>query len=314
MHKEQIERWQHPHVFNTEKKTVEKRTLIVVIITFVMMIAEIFYGWLTNSMALFADGWHMGTHAFALGISLFAYILARKYAADDRFAFGAWKIEILGAYSSAIVMGIVGLFMIFTSVERIINPLSIQYNQALFVAILGLLVNVVCAIILNASERTYEHSHDGDDHSKHHHDLNQKAAYLHVVADAVTSVLAIIALAGAKYYNFVWLDPFIGIVGAGLILRWAALLLKDTSKILIQREMDSPIAGEIKGLMESDGDTKVSDLHIWRVAQNKYACVVSLVAENGYSIEEYKKRLAGIHELAHSTVEIHSCDQKCGRA
>jgi len=314
MHKEQIERWQHPHVFNTEKKTVEKRTLIVVIITFVMMIAEIFYGWLTNSMALFADGWHMGTHAFALGISLFAYILARKYAADDRFAFGAWKIEILGAYSSAIVMGIVGLFMIFTSVERIINPLGIQYNQALFVAILGLLVNVVCAIILNTGGHSHEHAHDGDDHAKHHHDLNQKAAYLHVVADAVTSVLAIVALIGAKYYNFVWLDPFIGIVGAGLILRWAALLLKDTSKILVQREMDSPIAGEIKGLMESDGDTKVSDLHIWRVAQNKYACVVSLVAENGYSIEEYKKRLTNIHELAHSTIEIHSCDQKCRRA
>ncbi|PKN65801.1 MAG: cation transporter [Deltaproteobacteria bacterium HGW-Deltaproteobacteria-12] len=305
MHHEQIELWQHQHVFNVEKKTIEKRTLIVVIVTFITMVAEIIFGWLTNSMALFADGWHMGTHAFALGLSLLAYILARKYAKDDRFTFGAWKIEILGAYTSAIVLGIVGLLMIFTSVERIINPLSIQYNQALFVAVMGLSVNLICAVILHAEEHAHEHA----DHSNHQ-DLNQKSAYLHVVADALTSALAIVALMGAKYLNFNWLDPFMGIVGAFLIIRWSVLLLKDTANILIEREMDSPIAKEIKEEIESDGDTKISDLHIWQVAQNKYACIISLVMSGKHTIEEYKTRLKNIQELTHLTIEVYKCEKK----
>ena len=314
MHNENIEFWQHHHVFNTEKKSIEKRTLAVVIITFIMMTAEIFFGWLTNSMALFADGWHMGTHAFALGISLVAYILARKYARDHSFAFGAWKIEILGAYTSAIILGLVGLFMIYSSVERLIHPLSIHYNQALGVAALGLVVNVVCAAILNTGGHShshgYDHSGDHHDHGHHHHhpeDLNQKSAYMHVLADAMTSVLAIIALAGAKYLNLAWLDPVMGIVGAALILQWSAHLLKDTGKILLQKEMDSPITGEIRRLMEADGDTKVSDLHIWQIAQNRYACIVSVVTGKTCSLEDYKTRLKDISELAHVTVEIHSC-------
>jgi cation diffusion facilitator family transporter len=313
MHHEQIDLWQHQHVFNVEKKAIEKRTLIVVILTFITMIAEIFFGWLTNSMALFADGWHMGTHAFALGLSLLAYILARKYAKADQFTFGTWKIEILGAYTSAIVLGIVGLIMIFTSVKRIINPLSIQYNQALFVAIIGLLVNLICAVILNTEEHAHEHHHDEYEHSDHHHkqqDLNQKSAYLRVVADALTSVLAIVALLGAKYFNFNWLDPFMGIVGAGLIIRWAILLLNDTANILIEREMDSPITKEIKEKIESDGDTKISDLHIWQIAQNKYNCIISLVTGRKYTIEEYKMRLRNVHELTHVTIEIHQCKER----
>lgn len=313
MHNEQIELWQHHHIFNVDKKAIEKRTLIVVIITFVTMTAEILFGWISNSMALLADGWHMGTHAFALGISLIAYIVARKYAKDETFAFGTWKIEILGAYTSAIVLGIVGVIMIYSSVERIINPLSIYYNQALFVAILGLLVNLVCAIILNSGGHAHEHAHHHhgeDEHSHHEHDhedLNLKSAYLHVVADAMTSVLAIIALLGAKYFNFIWLDPFMGIVGAGLIIRWSFLLLKDTGGILLEREIDNPIADEIKTEIESDGDSKISDLHIWKVAQNKYACIVSLVTARNYSIEAYKARLNKIHKLAHVTIEVNEC-------
>jgi len=312
-HKEQIELWQHHHLFNADKKAVEKRTLIVVIITFVTMIAEILFGWISNSMALLADGWHMGTHAFALGISLIAYIAARKYAKDETFTFGTWKIEILGAYTSAVVLGIVGLIMIFSSVERIINPLNIYYNQALFVAVLGLLVNLVCAIILNSSGHAHEHAHhhhgeDKHSHSNHdHEDLNLKSAYLHVVADAVTSVLAIIALLGAKYFNFIWLDPFIGIVGACLIMRWSFLLLKETGGILLEREINNPIADEIKTEIESDGDSKICDMHIWKVAQNKYACIVSLVTARNYSIEAYKARLNKIHELAHVTIEVNEC-------
>jgi cation diffusion facilitator family transporter len=277
------------------------------------MIAEILFGWIANSMALLADGWHMGTHAFALGISLVAYRMARKYAKDETFTFGTWKIEILGGYTSAIVLGIVGMIMIFTSVERMIYPLNIYYNQALFVAILGLLVNLVCAIILNSSGHAHEHTyhqHGEDEHNRHEHhheDLNLKSAYLHVVADAMTSVLAIIALLGGKYFNFVWLDPFMGIVGAGLIIRWSFLLLKDTGGILLEREVNNPVADEIKAEIESDGDSKICDLHIWKVAQNKYACIVSLVTARNYSIEAYKERLYKIHELAHVTIEVNEC-------
>jgi len=316
LHQEQIELWQHQHIFNVDKKTIERRTLIVVIITFVTMIAEILFGWITNSMALLADGWHMGTHAFALGISLIAYVMARKYAKDETFTFGTWKIEILGAYTSAIVLGIVGVIMIFSSIERIINPLNIHYNQALFVAVLGLLVNILCAVILNSGGHAHEHDHHNHadvEHSRHQHDhedLNLKSAYLHVVADALTSVLAIAALLRAKYFEFVWLDPFIGIVGAGLILRWSFLLLKDTGGILLEREIDNPIVDEIRKEIESDGDSKISDLHIWKVAQNKYACMVSLVTARNYSIEEYKERLNKVHELAHVTIEINSCEKK----
>ena len=312
MHDEQIELWQHHHLFNADKKSVEKSTFMVVVITFITMVAEILFGWISNSMALLADGWHMGTHAFALGISLIAYIMARKYAKDRSFTFGTWKIEILGAYTSAIVLGLVGLIMIYTSIQRILHPLNIYYNQALLVAFIGLSVNIVCAIILNNGGHAHEHTHRHEEnkHSHHEHhqeDLNLKSAYLHVVADALTSVLAIAALLGGKYFNFVWLDPFMGIVGAGLILHWSFLLLKETGSILLQREIDNPLADEIKNEIESDGDSIISDLHIWKVAQNKYACIVSLVTSKNCSIEDYKKRLAKVHELVHVTIEIHEC-------
>ncbi len=284
---------------------------MVVIITFLTMIAEILFGWISNSMALLADGWHMGTHAFAIGISLIAYIAARKYAKDETFTFGTWKIEILGAYTSAIVLGLVGLIMIYSSGERMIHPLPIHYNQALFVAILGLSINLVCAVILNngghAHEHEHHHHHGEDEHLHHHEDLNLKSAYLHVVADALTSVLAIAALLGAKYFAFNWLDPLMGIVGAGLIIHWSFSLLKDTGGILLERETDHQIVDEIKKEIESDGDSKICDLHIWKVAQNKYACIVSLVTARNYSIEEYKVRLNKMHKLAHVTIEVNEC-------
>ena len=257
-------------------------------------------------MALFADGWHMGTHAFALGISLLAYILARKHAKDSRFTFGTWKIEILGAYSSALVLGMVGIIIVYTSVERLIHPLNIHYNQALLVAIIGLLVNLVCAVILSIGAHSHTHEHH---HHHAHDDLNLKSAYLHVIVDAMTSIFAIIALLGAKFFTFNWLDPLMGIVGAALILRWAMLLLKDTSGILLDRETASPLLKEIKEHIESDGDTRISDLHLLKVADSKYACIMSLVTGKKYSIEEYRKRLMDIHEFAHITIEINKCEK-----
>jgi cation diffusion facilitator family transporter len=316
MHNNQIELWQHQHTFNVEKRAAEKRTLIVVIVTFVTMFAEIIFGLISNSMALLADGWHMGTHAFALGISLLAYIMARRHATNQIFTFGTWKIEILGAYTSAVVLGIVGLIMVFTSIKRILNPLDIHYNQALFVAVLGLVVNLISAAILdlgnNPHEHKKEHHHGGHGHSEHHKhkktgDLNLKSAYMHVLADALTSVLAIVALLGAKYFHFNWLDPIMGIVGAGLILSWAMTLYKETAVILLDSEMDSPLVQEIKNEVEADGDTKVSDLHLWRVAQSKYACIVSVVTADNFPLEDYKNRLNKIPELAHVTIEINKC-------
>jgi cation diffusion facilitator family transporter len=310
MHRERIALWQHQHIFNIDKTTIEKRTLVVVIITFTMMIAEIFFGWITNSMALLADGWHMGTHAFALGISLVAYFMARKHAANDRFSFGTWKIEILGAYSSALVLGMVSLLMVYTSVERLLHPLAIHYNQALSVAITGLVVNIICAIILNVGSHSHDHHHHNDDahpQNRHTNDLNLKSAYMHVVADALTSVLAIVALFGAQYFNYTWLDPLMGIVGAFLIARWAFFLLRDSGSILLDHQKESALSHTIREQIESDGDTRISDLHLLKVADDKFACIVSIVTEKKYSIEEYKRRLATISELAHITIEVNEC-------
>jgi cation diffusion facilitator family transporter len=308
-HHDHVERWQHQHTFNADKQNIENRTRIVVIITFLMMIAEIFFGWVTNSMALFADGIHMGTHAFALGIALVAYMLARWHASNENFNFGTWKIEILGAYSSALVLGIVAIMMIYTSIERLIHPLVILYDQALLVASLGLLVNLVCAIILNSGLHSAAHhltlvTGDVRDHKSAtavHDDLNLKSAYLHVIADALTSIFAIIAILGAKYLAFNRLDPIMGIVGAILIIRWAALLLNDSARILL--DYKSPLSAEIRKQIESDGDSQISDLHVWKIADNNYACIISVVTGKNYLIEDYKKRLKNIPELVHITIE-----------
>ncbi len=315
MHKKNIEYWQHNHFFNIEKKSEEKKTLIVVIITVVTMFIELFCGWFFNSMALFADGCHMSTHAFALSISLFAYIFARKLSEDTKFAFGTWKIEILGAYTSALFLGGVGIYVIYISIERIFNPLTIKYFYAILVTIIGLIVNVICAFILQ-HKHSGDHSHDLDsEHSHHHHhhshtDLNLKSAYLHVIADAMTSVFAIIALVGAYYLNLIWLDPVMGIVGAMLIFRWSFSLIKETSSILLDREMNFILSDKIKEKIEADKDSKISDLHLWKVAQQKYACIISLVAYNPLSVEEYKEKLKSFEELAHTTVEINLCKKK----
>ncbi len=304
MTRARIESNRYLHEFHIDKTAVERRTLIVVVITFLMMIAEIVFGWLTHSMALLADGWHMGTHAFALGLSLLAYIFARTHVHDHRFTFGTWKIEILGAYSSAIVLGLVGAVMAVTSIERFFNPAPIRFGQALPVAGLGLVVNLLCAAVLHSGNgRTA--GVDSSPRPRGPEDLNFKSAYLHVVADTLTSVLAIAALLGARYFKWTFLDPLMGIVGAVLILSWAVSLLKETSGILIDRGLrtDAPLIREIQTRLEVDGKTKVDDLHLWRVAGDKDACLVLLESEYCEPVEEYKKRLADHPELVHVTIE-----------
>lgn len=282
--------WQQSHNFNIEKKSAERKTLIVVVITLITMLAEIIAGWIFGSMALFSDGLHMGTHASALSISLISYILARKLSKDTRYTFGTWKIEILGAYTSALILGLMGLFVLIISIQRFFNPVNINYNYAILVAIIGLIVNVISALILQ---------HNGSQEK----DLNLKSAYIHVIVDALTSILAIIALLGAKYLNLQFLDPLMGLVSAFLIFRWTYLLIRDTASILLDKQTDLTLAENIITAIESDGESKVIDLHLWKLASDKYASIICVKANGKHDLEEYKSRLKDYKELAHINIE-----------
>jgi cation diffusion facilitator family transporter len=307
MHKTHTE-LRHAHIFQPSKRGAERKTVIIFFITILTMAVEIVAGYLSGSMALFADGCHMGTHAAALGITFIAYFIARRYAADQRFAFGTWKVEILGAYTSAVVLGIVALSMVVMSIERLINPESISYDEAILVAVIGLIVNLICAIILSTG-RSHHHHHTPDHAREHGHehapDLNLRAASVHVAADAMTSVFAIVALAGGKFLHLSFLDPLMGIVGALLIGKWTVGLLKDTTGSLVDREMDSPIVADIRRVIESDGKTRVSDLHVWRVAQSKYSCIITLARSDATTIADYKARLLAVPDLIHVSIEPH---------
>ena len=307
--------FRHKHEFNEAKPSSERKTFIVVLITLLTMAVEITAGLLSNSMALFADGWHMGTHAFALGITFMTYILSRKMSNDTKFAFGTWKIEILGAYSSGLILGLAGLMMVAMSVKRFFEPLEIYYKEAISISLAGLAVNIICAMILTNRKAPSPHSRGPKDrgHSHSGHDLNIRSAYIHVVSDAMTSVLAIIALAGAKYAGAPWLDPVMGIIGALLILSWTKSLLKDTSGVLLDREMDTPLAAKIREQVEADGDSRINDLHLWRVGQNKYACIISIVSDNIREPSAYRDRLKCLPELVHITAEIEPCNCSAGK-
>ncbi|WP_044874497.1 CDF family Co(II)/Ni(II) efflux transporter DmeF [Pseudomonas sp. LFM046] len=301
------ERWVHSHAFHQGNPIAERKTRLAVWLTACMMVAEIAGGWLFNSMALLADGWHMSSHALALGLSVFAYSAARRYARDQRFAFGTWKIEILGGYSSAILLlGVAGL-MIFQSVERLFSPGPIHYDEAIAIALIGLVVNLACAWLLRDDH--HHHHHEGHDHphhhDHHHHDLNLRSAYLHVIADAATSVLAVIALLAGKFWGAAWLDPVMGLVGAALVASWAKGLLRDTARILLDAEMDAPVVAEIREVIEQGPvPATITDLHVWRVAKGKYACVLSLATAGTLDADSVREQLSIHEELAHVTVEI----------
>ncbi len=304
------ERWGHDHVFDEGNYAAERGTRAVMWITAAMMVVEIAAGLWFNSMALLADGWHMSSHAVAIGLSAFAYAAARRYALDTRFAFGTWKIEILGGFASAIFLLVVALMMVAGSIERIVSPQPIHYRDAIIVAFLGLVVNVVCALILGRAREHHHHdAHEHPHHEGHHHDLNLKSAYLHVLADAATSVLAIVALGGGWLYGWSWLDPVMGIVGAVLVAAWAKNLLAQTGTVLLDREMDHPVVDEIREAIEAphpQGASRIIDLHVWRVGKNAYSCaIVILTRDRTLTAHDVRDWLAVHEEIVHATVEIH---------
>ena len=323
MHTDNLSAWMHDHVFDTGNALAERSTWVVMWITAAAMVVEITAGWWFNSMALLADGWHMSSHAFAIGVSALAYAAARRYAQDRRFAFGTWKIEILGGFASAIFLLGVAAMMVVGSIERIVSPQAIQYREAIAVAILGLAVNLVCALILgkahhHGNDHHHGHPHgqdhphvhpNGHGHDHPHHDLNLKSAYLHVIADAATSVLAIVALVGGWIYGWSWLDPVMGIVGAVLVAIWAKGLLVETGRVLLDREMDHPVVAEIREVVESGpqaGDTRITDLHVWRVGKEAYSCAIAVVTRDAaLTPDAVRARLAVHEEIVHSTIEIH---------
>ncbi|WP_116807920.1 CDF family Co(II)/Ni(II) efflux transporter DmeF [Steroidobacter cummioxidans] len=292
----------HTHTFDEHDVRAERRTRLVVWLTATMMIVEIFGGWLLNSMALLADGWHMSSHALALGVSLLAYSVARRFSADRRFNFGTWKVEVLGGYTSAVLLLGVAALMLFQSVERMAAPRPIQYDEAIGIAIVGLIVNAVCAGLLQVEGHHHRHNEHGH---AHHHDLNLRSAYLHVLADAATSVLAIVALTGGKFWGADWLDPTMGIVGAVLVAVWAIGLLRDAGRVLLDAELDVPVAHEIREAIEQGPiAAEISDLHVWRVGKGQYACIVSVLTSVRAEPEDFKQQLRVHEELVHMSIEV----------
>lgn len=314
-HQHYIDDLTHDHIFDQGSNTAERGTRLVMWITAAMMVVEIAAGWWFNSMALLADGWHMSSHALAIGLSAFAYSAARKYAKDPRFAFGTWKIEVLAGYTSAVFLLGIAALMAFSSVERIFAPEPIHYREAIVIAVVGLVVNVVCATILGHAHHDHghghhHHGHDHDHGQGHgHHDLNLKSAYIHVIADAATSVLAIGALAGGWALGWSWLDPVMGIVGAVLVAVWAKNLIVETGKVLLDREMDAPVVEEIREVIagaSTAGYARLVDLHVWRVGKQFYSCALSVVTNDSALTPAALRQQLGIHEeIVHATIEVH---------
>ena len=303
------ERFSHDHQFlGASHDENARRTLWVVALTFVMMIGEIAAGYLTGSMALLADGFHMATHAGALGIAAAAYGFARRNANNRRYSFGTGKVGDLAGFASAMVLGLVSLGIAGESIFRLFEPTTVAFGEATLIAIVGLGVNILSAFLLighHGHDHGHQHDHaHGHDHH-HHHDNNLRSAYVHVLADALTSVLAIAALLAGRYLGWVWLDPAMGIVGSIVIAKWAYNLMRDSAAVLLDTT-DEPVAAEIRELLETSDDVRISDLHVWQVGPQARAAIVSVVAAAGVTAEAIRERLAPVHELSHLTIELRS--------
>jgi cation diffusion facilitator family transporter len=305
MHSHSVDQWTHDHVFLGPKHAHnERRTWIVVALTAIMMVGEIAAGWLFGSMALLADGWHMATHAAALGIAGAAYLFARQHVRNSRFAFGTGKFGDLAGFSSAIILGLIAVQIAYESAVRLVYPVPIAYAVAIAVAVLGLTVNLVSAWLLRD---THVHDHDRDhSHGHSHHDNNLRAAYVHVMADAATSVLAIAALVTAMYTRWVWADPAVGIIGSAVIGSWAFGLIRDSGAVLLDVSVDKNLEAIIRDRLETKGD-RVTDLHLWQVGPGHRAAVISVVSDDPLPPATYKRRLKGLRGLSHVTIEVELC-------
>jgi len=296
-----INNYRHSHAFGQDQfRAGERRTMIVIAITSITMLAEITAGVLFGSMALLADGLHMASHAAALGIAAFAYVYARRHAHDEKFSFGPGKVNSLGGFTGAVLLAVFALVMGWESLLRFFSPIEIAFNQAIFVAVIGLAVNGVSVFILGDAREDRGGAEDHD----HNHDHNLRSAYLHVLADTLTSVLAIFALLAAKYFHTLWMDPLMGIVGAALVSRWSLGLLRATTNVLLDRQGPETIRAKIKDSVETDGEAKISDLHLWSIGPNLYSVILQVVADNPKPPAYYKQLLPADMKLAHVSVEV----------
>jgi len=318
MHSHSIEQWQHSHVFlGARHDRHERRTWAVVALTATMMVAEIVGGTLFGSMAVVADGWHMSTHAGALAIAAFAYRFARKHARDPRFSFGTGKIGELAAFSSALLLALIALLIGYEAISRLYSPVAIDFAQATWLAVAGLAVNLGSAWLLAEDHHHHHgHAHGHDDHNHdhahglahHHHarDTNLRAAYVHVLADAMTSVLAIVALLAGRFYGWVWLDPAMALIGVLVILSWSFGLLRSAGAVLLDMQPDRRLPGRIRKALEVDGD-RVSDLHLWRLGPGHFGVIAAVVSDHPADPSTYKARLADMESLSHVTIEVQRC-------
>jgi cation diffusion facilitator family transporter len=304
MHRIDLIPWQHEHSFGTDRHSHgERRTRWVVAVTLAMMVAEIVAGIAFGSMALLADGWHMGTHAAALGVAVFAYAYARNHARDPRYSFGTGKVGALAGFASAVGLAVVAAMVMGESLVRLASPVAIRFDEAIGVAAVGLAVNVACALLL----RERDDHPDGAESAHHHHDHNLRAAYLHVLADGLTSLLAILALGAGKLLAWTWMDPAMGVVGAAVIARWSFELLRDTSGVLLDGEVSRERHRAIRAAVEAEGDDRIADLHLWRVGPRHMAAIVSVVTHEPRPPDHYKRLLAPFRDLVHVTVEVQGC-------
>jgi cation diffusion facilitator family transporter len=331
MHEDALARWRHDHSFGQDRRRPgETRTQVVIAITATMMIVEIAAGVLFGSMALLADGLHMASHAVALGINAYAYAYARRHARDASYSFGTGKVNTLGGFTGAVLLAAFALLMASESIQRLVVPVPIAFDQAIWVAVLGLVVNGASMLILrdhhghgphhHAHDHHDHHDHDHDDHDHDHddrsehrqvaathgHDHNLASAYLHVLADALTSLLAIVALLAAKYFGLTWMDPFMGLVGAALVARWSFGLLKATSAVLLDRSAAPELRTAVREALEGSDGTRVVDLHVWCIGLNLYSAALTVVTPEPRSPEHYKALLPPHLNIVHATIEVHA--------
>ena len=309
-HSHDLSPFAHSHSFEAAGASQRERAMLrVTWLTLVAMVIELAAGWWSGSLALLADGWHMGTHALAIGGAALAYKLARRASArGGNVGFGGWKIEVLAAYTSALALLAVAVGLVFDAVRRLIEPMPIAYAEAIGVAVFGLLVNVVSAWWLSRAGPGHDHDHPHHQHHHHHgHDHNFAAAYAHVLADALTSVLAIGALAGGLWFGWGWLDAAAALLGAALIARWAVSVLRSAASSLIDAGGEPALAQQVRDAIEADGDAKIADLHVWQIGGSAWSAALTIVADRPLTPLDYRRRLDVLAGLAHVTVEVHCC-------